>query len=154
MAGVGGFAARHRRIGIDTSVFIYHLEDVAEYRAAADAVLESVLRGTVAGVTSVLTLVELTVKPHSLGRWDIVNQYTSVLLGWPNLALLTIDLGTARRATALRARHRLRTVDALQIAAALESGATGFVSNDRQLRSVTELEVLLLSDMDQSLEQP
>ena len=153
MAGVGEFVARHRSIGIDTSVFIYHLEDVAEYRAAAVAVLGSVLRGTVAGVTSVLTLVELTVKPHSLGRWDLVNQYTGVLLGLPNLLLRDIDMATARRATALRAHHRLRTVDALQIASALESGATGFVSNDRQLRSVTELEVLLLSDTDEARRQ-
>lgn len=46
----------------------------------------------------------------------------------------------------LRAQYDIRMPDALQMAAALEAGATLFVTNDRQLRKVQEIGVLLLDD--------
>jgi len=52
----------------------------------------------------------------------------------------------ARQATVLRARYNIRVPDALQIAAALKSGATAFVTNDRRLRRVQGLKVLVLDD--------
>ncbi len=57
---------------------------------------------------------------------------------------LTVDLSLARQAIALRAEHNIRVPDALQIAAALESGATAFVTNDRRLEKVHSLHVLVL----------
>jgi predicted nucleic acid-binding protein len=41
----------------------------------------------------------------------------------------------------------LRTPDALQIAACLAHGAEAFVTNDRRLRRVTEIEVKVLEDL-------
>jgi predicted nucleic acid-binding protein len=46
----------------------------------------------------------------------------------------------------LRATYRLRTVDAVQIATALEHGATAFLTNDRRLRHVDEVTITLLGD--------
>ena len=56
------------------------------------------------------------------------------------------DRVTARRAAKLRARHRLSLADAFQVASCLQLGATAFLTNDRRLRRVTELEVVLLDD--------
>ncbi|MCB0251749.1 MAG: PIN domain-containing protein, partial [Anaerolineae bacterium] len=52
----------------------------------------------------------------------------------------------ARKAVALRATYNIHIPDALQIAAALESGATLFVTNDRRLTKVREIEFLLFDD--------
>jgi predicted nucleic acid-binding protein len=41
----------------------------------------------------------------------------------------------------------LRTPDALQNAACLENGAMAFVTNDRRLPRVTELDVILLDEV-------
>ena len=57
-----------------------------------------------------------------------------------------MDAALARRAVALRAQYNIRVPDALQIAAALEAGATAFVTNDQQLAKVQELLVLLFDD--------
>jgi len=57
-----------------------------------------------------------------------------------------VDAVLARRAVALRAQYDVRVPDALQIAAALEAGATAFVTNDRRLAKVRELQVLLFDD--------
>jgi predicted nucleic acid-binding protein len=62
--------------------------------------------------------------------------------------LILIDSAVAERAADLRARHNLRTPDALQIAAALETGCQAFLTNDTQLKRVTELRVLILDELE------
>jgi len=40
----------------------------------------------------------------------------------------------------------LRTPDALHIATAMESGAQAFITNDRSMRIVSQLEIVMLDD--------
>jgi len=93
-----------------------------------------------------LTMTELTVQPLLRGQRQLGNLYRAVLLWHPHLALAGITVAIARRAAEPRARQGVRTIDAQQVAAALNDGATGFVTNDRTLRAITELDVLVLSD--------
>jgi predicted nucleic acid-binding protein len=81
-----------------------------------------------------------------MDRKGLASQYETLIAAIPNLAIVEIDRGMARLAAALRARHRLRTADALQIATSLQAGATAFVTNDIRLRRVNELEVIVLAD--------
>jgi predicted nucleic acid-binding protein len=54
----------------------------------------------------------------------------------------------ARQAAQLRARYRLRPVDAIQVATALVYRATAFVTNDATLaRLAPALDVVLLDDL-------
>jgi predicted nucleic acid-binding protein len=149
VAGIGSFLDRHQLVGLDTSVFIYHYERVGEYLPATRVVMRRIARGSPAGVTSMVTVTELNTQPYLVGRPQVALRYVATLSRFPNLRLTPVDLPTAQKAAQLRARHRLRTVDALQLAAALQGGATGFLTNDRDLRRVNELEVLLLSDTDE-----
>jgi predicted nucleic acid-binding protein len=57
-----------------------------------------------------------------------------------------MDAAVARRAVILRAQYDIHVPDALQIGAALDGGATAFVTNDRQLSRVQEIARLLLDD--------
>jgi predicted nucleic acid-binding protein len=52
-------AARHRRILIDTSVWIYHFEENATFGEAASRVIEELEAGKFRGIASELTLLEL-----------------------------------------------------------------------------------------------
>lgn len=134
----------HGRVGLDTSVFIYHLEGTSRYAACAAEVFSELAHGSFQAVTSVLTLMELAVKPLQLGRPDVADEYEVLLLNYPNLGIAEIDRATVRRAAELRAADRLRPADALQLAACLQQGATAFLTNDRELRRVAEVQVLLL----------
>jgi predicted nucleic acid-binding protein len=60
--------------------------------------------------------------------------------------MMPVDVALARRAVVLRAQYGIHVPDALQVATALEAGATLFVSNDRRLSQVQEIPVLLLDD--------
>jgi predicted nucleic acid-binding protein len=127
-------------------VFIYHLEGTARFAEPAGLALDELAGGAVVGVTSVLTLMEIAVKPLQVGRPDVAEEYDILLANYPNLAVVAIDQPTAHRAAELRAKHRLRPADALQMAACLEHHAAAFLTNDRDLRRVTAIEVLMLED--------
>jgi len=61
--------------------------------------------------------------------------------------LIEISEGTAETAGKLRGRYPfLKTVDAIQLAAALDVGAGAFLTNDVKLQQLNELKVLALKD--------
>jgi predicted nucleic acid-binding protein len=136
----------HRVIGVDTSIFIYVLERHERYATVASGILRHVQRGDMFGVTSVITLMELAVKPLQINDTEIANQYDRLLLNFPNLSVIEIELAVARRAAGLRAKYGLRPSDALQLAACISAGSTAFVTNDAKFRHVQEVDVLHLND--------
>lgn len=137
----------HKVLGIDTPVFIYAFEDSPRFGAAALAALERVESGTVAGVTSVLTLLELSVRPLRLGRPDVADDYEVLISQFPNLSVEVIGLEAARKAAELRAAHGLSPADALQVGTCLCAGATAFLTNDLRLKRLPEIEVIGLEDL-------
>jgi len=137
----------YERIGLDTSVFIYHIEGSSPQAVPAATALDELNVGAFEGVTSVITLMELIVKPLQMNRPDVADSYEALLVTYPNLNLVRLDRTTARRAAELRATYRLRPADALQVAACVQAGARAFLTNDKALRRVgDDVAVLLLDD--------
>ncbi|MGH2558791.1 MAG: type II toxin-antitoxin system VapC family toxin [Thermomicrobiales bacterium] len=134
----------HRLVGIDTSVFIYHIEGGTPFTPLATDSLEHLARGAYRGVTSSLTIMELTVKPYRLGQLDIAAEYEALLEDINNLSIVDLDRPIIRHAAQLRARHHLRPADALQVAACLHGGATAFLTNDQGIRRIAECEIMVL----------
>jgi predicted nucleic acid-binding protein len=137
----------HQRVLIDSSVWIYHFEQHPEFGAPAGRVFEGVEEGAYRGITSELTLLELTVRPLQLGRQDVADEYELLLNYFPNLELEPISREILLDAAALRARHRLRTPDAILLATAVHSRATAAVTNDDAwlVSAPTGVEIILLS---------
>lgn len=141
------FLARHRLVGADTMVFIYHLEDHPTYAPLTQVIFEAWEVGTTRGVTSMITLLEILVKPKREGHAQAARDYQEVLTTYPNLQLVDLDLRVADIASDLRAKYNLKTPDAIQVAATQSAGGTAFLTNDPSFRRVTEIEVLLLDDL-------
>jgi predicted nucleic acid-binding protein len=53
----------------------------------------------------------------------------------------------AEAAALLRARYMIRLPDALQVAAAIQGEATLFLTNDKRVKKVDALQVLVLSEL-------
>ena len=141
------FPGRHKRVLIDTSVWSYHFEQHPELAEPAGKVIESLEEGEFRGVASELTLLELTVRPLRLGRQDVADDY-EVLLGYfPNLELEPVSREVLLEAAALRARQRIRTPDAIQIATGLRAGATLAITNDEGWRNFPLIETVILADL-------
>jgi predicted nucleic acid-binding protein len=134
-------------IGIDTPLFIYHLEANQKYTDLTQKSFSSLENGRWRGVTSTITLMEITVHPWRVGREDVARKYETLLMNFPNLEIVNIDRDVARVAAQLRARFDVRPPDALQIAAGLVTGVQGFITNDRRLSGLQSLtEIIVLDD--------
>ena len=136
------------RLGFDTAPIIYFVEAHPQYDALVTWVFEQIAQGAFIGFTSVVTLSEVLVQPLLRGDIRIQQEYRDLLLNSKNFQTLPIDSGIAERAADLRARYRLRTPDAFQIAAALNAGCEALLNNDGMIKRVTELRVLTLDELE------
>jgi predicted nucleic acid-binding protein len=137
----------HQLIGLDTTIFIYHVEANQKYLPLTRTILKYVESGQGSGIISTVAVMELTVHPWRINRGDVARQYEALLVNFPNLKLVSVTREVARQAAQLRAKYNLRPADALQVATAMVSDATAWVSNDRQLaRLEPAIEVINLED--------
>jgi predicted nucleic acid-binding protein len=141
------FLRRHRRIVLDTSIFIYQLEANVRYLALTDSVFSWIERTDHEAVTSTITMTELLVPSYRDRDEQRVDAFYGLLSTYPNLQWIAPDLETADLAAKLRAVHRLRTPDALQAATAIRAQATGFVTNDPVFTRIEELDTAVLDRM-------
>jgi predicted nucleic acid-binding protein len=138
---------RHKTFATDTMVFIYHFEDHKRYAPITEILFGAWENGTHHGVTSVITLLEVLVKPKKDNNQDAIRDYKDLLLTFPNLSVFGVGSECAEIASDIRARYGIRTPDAIQIATALLEHATAFITNDDQLKQINELEVVLLDEL-------
>ncbi|MFP4306371.1 MAG: type II toxin-antitoxin system VapC family toxin [Desulfococcaceae bacterium] len=134
------------RIGFDTSPIIYFAELHPVYFPLVRHVIRRIDEGNLKGFGSVVTLTQVLVLPRREGRRDLENQYRDILQNSRNFELVAIDAEIAEQASDLRCRHNLRTPDALQVSAALSRDCDAFLTNDKKLKKIDNLKVLVLDD--------
>ncbi len=134
-------------VGLDTMVFIYHFEENQAYSPLTFSIFESLEKGNFNGITSVLTILEILVKPKKEGNLLLTERYKLLFETFPNLQVKEINENIADIASSLRAKYNLNTPDAIQMATSLEAKADIFITNDETLKKISEIKVLLLSEM-------
>ena len=135
------------KFGLDTSIFIYHLEAHSTYVSITQEIFDCIISGQKHAVTSVITLMEINVRPLQLGRKDIARQYEALLCNYPHLTILDVNREVARRAAQLRTDFNLRPADALQVAACICGDAQVFITNDKRLKRLEPIKVTILDDL-------
>jgi predicted nucleic acid-binding protein len=137
---------RHRIIGLDTAPVIYFIEDVSPYADLIERVFTLLENRRLSAVTSTITLAEILTKPLAEKKFGLVDEIKFTLKTFSTLSMVAIDERLAEAAALIRARYTTRLPDALQIAAAMQGDATLFLTNDKRIKKVDALEVLVLSD--------
>jgi len=138
----------HRVIALDTNCFICYLEAGAWAEELKSALFAPLERGKFRAVTSVLTVAEILVRPKTLGREEVCEEYLMLLSSYLNLELAPFTLDIAVRCAGIRSKYRMRTPDAVQLATALERRATLFLTNDLELpERVETVQVAFLRDL-------
>jgi len=138
---------RHRRIALDTSIFIYQLEANERYLALTDCIFAWLERPDSKAVTSTITMTELLVQPYRESDEQRVDEFYGLLSTFPNLDWVAPTLEIADLAARFRAQHRWRTPDALQAATAIYGGAAAFITNDAVFERLEGLEALILDHL-------
>lgn len=103
-------------------------------------------RGDFQILTSTVTLIEVLTLPLRQGAWQLASEYQEIISNSPFIFVVPLDVAIARKAADLRAAYGLQTPDAIQLATAISSGCTAFLTNDQQLSVVKEINVIQLAE--------
>jgi predicted nucleic acid-binding protein len=134
-------------VGLDTAPLIYFIEQNTAYLQIVRGFFQAMSRDEFQIITSTLTLTEVLVHPLRAGNVELARHYRDILFDQENLVTLPVSPAIAEVAAQLRAARNLRTPDAIQIATAIQGGATFFLTNDARLSGVPDLEVLVLDEL-------
>jgi predicted nucleic acid-binding protein len=110
-------------------------------------VFQRIDKGLVKAVTSPVTLAECLIHPYRRGLINLQKDFTDLIVNGRNTTFMAIDHIISQKAAQLRASYNLTLVDAFQVATATSAGCDTFLTNDRDIKQVTEIEVLVLMDM-------
>ena len=141
---LGGPLAGARLIALDTSAFIYLIEKNPAFFPAVEPIFQAIDAGAVQAMTSVLTLLEVLVKPLEANAVTLADDFRAALAASANLRVVDVDRSVAEQSARIRATYGYRTPDAIHLATAQLAGAEAFVTNDDKLRSFSGVPVVSL----------
>ena len=133
-------------IFIDTAAFIYFVERKPVYVDILRPVFNAIDAGELRAITTTITYSEVLVVPCRQKNRDLIAKYKMLLLETPNLTIVPFDLELAERTADIRAKHGLKTPDAIQWATAIRLGVKFFLTNDRSFKQFFEPQVLFIED--------
>ena len=130
-------------MAVDSAPIIYFVEQVEPYLSTVSPFFAALVESRNRAITSILTLMEVSVRPLTLGMMGLVESHEQLISR--RMDVFDVDRGVARRAAELRARYRFRPMDSLQLATALEYGAEWFLTNDSALTRCDDIRVVLVT---------
>lgn len=134
-------------IALDTAPLIYYTEENVIYQNVLDPFFDALERKEIVVITSIVTLLEVLVNPIKRKDKDLAQKYRSILFDTEGLNTITLTEDIAEEAARLRAVHKIRTPDSIQMATGIMRGATYFLTNDLKLPSLPELKALRLDEL-------
>lgn len=133
-------------IALDTMIFIYHFERHKVYQDITWEIFSSIENGAKKGITSIISLLEILIKPKKGNYPDLVEEYKFLFRTFPNLKVVNVDEEVVNHASTLRAKYNIKIPDAIQIATAISNNAEVYLTNDGSVKKVNEIETIILDD--------
>jgi predicted nucleic acid-binding protein len=124
---------------VDTAPIIYLLEAHPQFANQFLGLFEAAAAGDLNIALSTITLAEVLTGPLKTGQTALAKRYEKALSQYD---LIPVSPSIATLAAQLRAQYRLKLPDAIQLATALDIGATAFVTHDRDFSQVTGITIL------------
>lgn len=134
------------RVCIDTAPIIYFIEKNTKYLNILRPVFVEIDSGNIEAITSTITLLEVLVHPLRIGNESLAEKYREILLYSEGLTTFEIFHEVSEMAAKLRSTYLMKTPDAIQIATGVFYGASRFLTNDPNLKKISEVKVLVLDD--------
>ncbi len=137
----------YRRIFLDTNPLIYLIEDTEPFAEKVDGFIFSEWLRDAEFYTSTVTDIEFLVVPYKCNDFETIDAYWEFLRQFDVLKSFITET-IAVTAAKIRAKYTgIKTADSMQLAAAIESSCDVFLTNDKQLKQVEEVKVLLVEEM-------
>jgi predicted nucleic acid-binding protein len=136
------------RLFLDTAPVIYFIEKHPSFTSLTTAIFDGIDSGRWQAVTSPITLAETLVIPCRDNLVQLQRDFVDLIVSGANTICVSIDPSVGAEAAALRAKYNLTLTDAIQIAVAMNASCDVFLTNDGHLGRVTEIPVLILSNLE------
>lgn len=120
-------------VGVDPNVFIYALEDNKDFPEASEFFRQLPKKGPTV-YTSILTVLEAVVPLYRAGEERRIPDYIDFIGGQGLITIVEINRTIALKSAELRAKYKLKTPDAIQLATAIVKGAGAFITADRDFK--------------------
>lgn len=134
----------HKLVSLDSNIFIYNLEENLEFIKSTDIIFQNLSKNQLKATTSIITLTEILSYPKTD---SVVKEITNDFFNTPNLLVLEVNQEVALKAAAIRREYRFRLPDSIQLATALVTKATAFITNDSRLKRFKKLKIILIQDI-------
>lgn len=131
-------------IYLDSNIVIFFIEQPKHWGPLATARLAAIHSQNDQIVVSDLTRLECRVMPMRLGNTQLLTEFDTWFAS-PGIFIAPLPAPVFERATSIRAQHRLRLADALNLAAAVEAGCDLFLTSDAALSTFPEIPVEVMS---------
>ena len=136
-----------KRVYVDTNILIYLFEGFLEYRHLIQEIANCVDNDEIILLTGEITIAEIMVMPFKKNDSRLINLYTTALNDTDFIRLIPTTQNIYLKTAFLRATFKsMKTPDAIQVASAIEGEADIFITNDKGIKTPSEIEKIVLQD--------
>jgi predicted nucleic acid-binding protein len=130
-----------KRIYLDANIIIYIVEEPVPLSAGQLALFKAIDDGSIAAVTSELSLAECLVYPLTANDPRLASAYEQFLGNSAGLEVIPIDREVLVVAAHVRALTKLKLPDAIHVATATKAGATNLLTSDKRIKAPSGLKI-------------
>ncbi len=138
---------RGKKIAVDTAPLIYYVEENPTFFPVVDPFFEALYLGELDVITSTVTVAEALVHPIRQHNAGLIALFKNTFRNTPHLRVVPCTSRIAEIAASLRAEHRTRTPDAIQLATAIAMKADFFLTNDAELPELSSPKIVVLKHL-------
>jgi len=122
------------------------LKNTKKYINIVKPLFTEIDSGNIEAITSTISLLEVLVHPLRTGNEALAEKYREILLYSKGLTTFEIFNEVSEVSAKLRAKYSIKTPDAIQLATGVLSKADRFLTNDPNLKKISEIKVLILDN--------
>ena len=140
-----------KTILLDTNCFIYYFEDNPNYSDKLEKVFTDIEDGNNKAFMSMISFMEILVKPKKDNNIFIENKYKLMLTNYPNLSIIDVEYNIADIASRLRANYKIKTPDAIIVATGIAMDVDYLITNDIRLRNICNsegIDIIIMEDIE------
>ncbi|AFY95725.1 type II toxin-antitoxin system VapC family toxin [Chamaesiphon minutus] len=134
------------RVYLDSSILIYTVEVDLTFWKALEVLWRKFAEGEISLISSELIITEVLVKPLKSQNEQSIDSYNKLLFD-SGIELIPITRSLLISATNLRAKHNLKTPDAIHAATSIDLNCNRFLTNDKGFTNIPRLPTLILSQI-------
>lgn len=136
-----------RKIFLDTAPVIYYVERHPGYYPYLKPIFDRIDNNEWQAIVSPITIAECLIVPLRTRNNKGIRTFLDLFESHAAVTCVAIHPSESQEAAKLRAKYNLTLLDAFQVISAIESKCDTFITNDRDVRRITEINVLTLDQL-------